>query len=492
MSTPVRETPQLCKVALLVGKDTMIDYALPAGVALIAVIEDLIPRIDEILRKRGLPALDDAVTYQLCRADATPLDLQRCLDDLHVYDGDRLWLLPTEATERYPEVIEEVSTAVARYGADHFKRVDPGTARRVVGGLCVALVAYGELLLTALWWQRHGWTPAIVSWGLTLLLLWSARTAARARDAQRRGAASVFAWAALVAAVPAAAMSVPGSPGGWHVVAASCVALAGVAALASVTGRYTTMLAASMVIGLSIIAVAAIRASDWQVTTARLAVAFLSADLVLVTYAASLAVMSSGVPGPWFPSVTNRGMFGTAAGAPANSVSPVESSTIPTPEQIAAWARRGNQTITGLLIGAATVLAVAAPCAVTPHTGGGWRYLAFTLAICAIIVLRSRAFVDRWCSVALAIGATAALAAVVGRYAEPTSVATTLWCVAAVLGLIAVGLFVAFVVPKARINAPIRRAVEVSEYVLILPVFFWAFWLLGLLGLLRNLAHGVG
>ena len=49
----------MCKIALLVGEDTLIDYALPAGVALIAVIEDLIPRVNGILRKRGAATLDD-------------------------------------------------------------------------------------------------------------------------------------------------------------------------------------------------------------------------------------------------------------------------------------------------------------------------------------------------------------------------------------------------------------------------------------------------
>ena len=56
MATDVQQVrssaPRLCRVALLVGEDTLIDYALPAGVALIAVIEDLIPtwgvRVSEV------------------------------------------------------------------------------------------------------------------------------------------------------------------------------------------------------------------------------------------------------------------------------------------------------------------------------------------------------------------------------------------------------------------------------------------------------------
>ena len=53
---------QLCRVALLVGEDTEIDYTLPAGVPLIAVTEDLIPRINEQLRRRGRVLLDTSRT----------------------------------------------------------------------------------------------------------------------------------------------------------------------------------------------------------------------------------------------------------------------------------------------------------------------------------------------------------------------------------------------------------------------------------------------
>jgi type VII secretion integral membrane protein EccD len=492
-AVPTTEAPRLCKIALLVGEDTLIDYALPAGVASIAVIEDLIPRVNGILRKRGAATLDETVVYHLCRADATRLDPQRSLDDSRVYDGDLLWLLPAEACERFAPVVEEVSTALARSAGQQFGRVGLVTTRRVAGGLCIALVGWSELMLAQLWWQRNGWVPAAVSWALAVVLLVSAWLAARARDEQRRQSADAFVWAALVAAGAAAVMSVPGPPCGWHVVAAIATVLAGVAAWVMLTGRYVAVLAGMTVTGLSAGTVSAIHASGWQVSPAHLAVVFLVAALVLVTFAASLGVVGSGVPGPWFPSVTNRGLFETAADAPRNTVSPVEPSGAPTVEQVAAWARRGNTIVTGLLAGAAAVLVVAARYAVMPQTGGGWRYLVFTLAICAIFLLRARAFVDRYQSVILAVAAVAAVSMVIGRYASaptPASTAVTLWCVAATLGLAVMGWLAALVIPKARINAPVNRAVEVSEYVLLIFVVPWAIWLLGLLSVVRNAVHG--
>jgi hypothetical protein len=49
---------------------------------------------------------------------------------------------------------------------------------------------------------------------------------------------------------------------------------------------------------------------------------------------------------------------------------------------------------------------------------------------------------------------------------------------------------VALVIPKARINAPVNRAVEVSEYVLLILIVPWSIWLLNLLSVVRNAVHG--
>jgi hypothetical protein len=65
----------------------------------------------------------------------------------------------------------------------------------------------------------------------------------------------------------------------------------------------------------------------------------------------------------------------------------------------------------------------------------------------------------------------------------------TLVCVAATLGVAAVGLLGALVVPTAKISAPVRRVVEVSEYVLLALVVPWALWLLGAFSLMRNMVH---
>lgn len=489
----IADAPRLCKVSLLVGDETLIDYVLPAGVAVIAVIEDLAERVNVILRKRGAPELDDKLTYRLCRPDATPLDVQRSLDDSGIVDGEILWLLPADATERFAPVVEEVSTALARSARQQFPRVDVTTSRRVAGGLAVGLVAWSEVMLAQLWWQIHGWVPAVVSGVLTVVLLVAARGLGRARDEQRRSTAIVLVWAALIAAASAAAMAVPGPPSGWHLVAAIATALAGLAAVAMLTGRYVGVLAAFTVIGVCGAAVATVRASGWHIAPAHVAVVFLLICLLLVTFAPSIGVIVAGVPGPWFPSITNRGIFETPAGGQRNTVAPVARTDTGTVEQITEWARRGTAIVTGLLAGAAVVLIAACRYGVQPQTAGGWRFLVFTLSICVIFLLRSRSFVDRYQSVTLAVSALAGIAMVLGRYASapiPASVPVTLICVSCALALGIAGLLTALVIPKARINAPVNRAVEVSEYVLLILVVPWAIWLLNLLLVVRNAVHG--
>jgi hypothetical protein len=130
---------------------------------------------------------------------------------------------------------------------------------------------------------------------------------------------------------------------------------------------------------------------------------------------------------------------------------------------------------------------------VIPGQPGAWKYLAFTLGICAILLLRGRSFVDRWQSVTLAVASTAAVAVVIGRYAAastPPSVTVTLICAAATLVLVVVGLTGALVIATAKISAPVRKAVEVSEWVLLIFVLPWAVWLLGLLSWARHMVGG--
>lgn len=498
-------TPALCRVALLVGEDFEIDYSLPAGVALIAVTEDLVARVNEVLRERGRTLLDPEQSYRLCRADAQPLDPQKTLDECGVLDGEQLWLLPAASAETYEPVTEMVSTAIARAANQLLATVTPDMGRKVANWLTAGIVAWACLILVN-WWLsiggtdgHFGWIGAASTWALLVAVLAASRGLCKAQGdtaagRERRAAGHALSWIALIPAAAAAAMTLPGVPGLWHLAAALVAVIVGVIVLATVWGRHIVAIAAILTVSVFAFATAVVAASTWEVRPERVAIVAMIGVIVAITWATTTATAASGVPTPLFPSVTNRGVFERLPGQPADTVSPVGPTGVATAEQVRAWVTRGNNTMTGMMIGLAVVTLVAARYAVVPEQPGGWRYTAFVGAICVILVLRARSFVDRYQSVTLMVAGVGAAAVAIGRYAagDATSLTVALACVGITLGIAVMGLVTALVVPYREYTAPMRRFVEIIEYILLLALLPWALWLLNLYPVIRNaVRHGI-
>lgn len=496
-STPAQTEPAippLCRVALFVGENTEIDYTVPAQVPLIAVIEDLLSRVNTVLEQRGRAPLDSERSYQLCWPDGRPLDPQKTLAEHAVFDGDELWLLPIEQGEHFEPVIENVSTAIATAARRELAIVTPTVARAVACWLTAFIVAWSELIV-ARWWllsggtdTAWGWLPAAGSWALAAALALTARGLSRAQHELRRQACDAVAWTATIAVGAAAAMSVLGTPGWWHIGVAIAAVMTWAALVTAITGRHvmaTTALLTSGVFGLS---AAIVAASGWDVRPERVAVVALAVVVVAVTWSTNMGVAASGVPAPLFPSATNRGFFERSAGLPADTVAPVGPTGVVSGEQIVHWARRGNDVMSGLLLGLAAVTVVACRYGVVPGQPGAWRYTAFVVAVCAVLALRARSYVDRTQSVTLVCTAVAGLAMVVGRYATAadSGLATALVCagITAVLAVVVLG--GALVVPTHEFSTPVRKFVEISEYLLLLVMGPWLVWLLALFPLIRN------
>lgn len=505
MSPAERTAPALCRVALLVGEDFEIDYSLPAGVALIAVTEDLVARVNEVLAERGRTQLDSEQSYRLCRADAQPLDPQKTLDECGVLDGEQLWLLPAASAETYEPVTEMVSTAIARASKELLATLTPDMGRKVVSWLTAGIVGWACLILVNWWWSvggtdgHFGWAGAAATWALLVALLATSRGLCKASEdnaagRERRAAGHALSWIALIPATAAMAMSVPGTPGLWNVAAALVALIVGVIVLATVWGRHVVVVAALLTVSVFALLAAVVAASAWEVRPERVAVIALVGVIIAVTYANSTATAASGVPTPLFPSVTNRGVFERLPGQPDDTVSPVGPTGVATAEQVRAWVLRGNHTMTGMMIGLAVVTITAARYAVVPDQDFGWRYTAFVGAVCVILVLRSRTFVDRYQSVALMIAGVGGAAVAIGRYAasDSTSLTVALVCVGVTLGIAILGLITALVVPFREYTAPMRRFVEIIEYVLLLALLPWALWLLNIYPVVRNaVRHGI-
>ena len=505
MSPAESTTPALCRVALLVGEDFEIDYSLPAGVALIAVTEDLTARVNEVLRERGRTLLDADQSYRLCRADAQPLDPQKTLDECGVLDGEQLWLLPAESAETYEPVTEMVSTAIARAANQMLATVTPEMGRKVANWLTAGVVAWACLILVN-WWLsiggtdgHFGWIGAASSWALLVAVLAASRGLCRAEGdtaagRERRAAGHALSWIALIPAAAATAMSIPGTPGLWHCAAALLAVIVGVIVLATVWGRHIVAIAALLTVSVFAFVTAVLSASTWEVRPERVAIIAMIGVVILVYWAKETAVAASGVPTPMFSSVTNRGVFERLPGQPVDTVSPVGPTGVATNEDIRKWLLRGNNTMTGLMIGLAVVTLVAARYAVVPSQPGGWRYTAFVGAVSLILVLVARSFVDRYQSVTLMVAGVGAAAVAIGRYAasDSTSLTVALACVGVTLGIAVMGLVMALVVPFREYTAPIRRFVEILQYALLLALLPWALWLLNLYPVIRNsIRHGI-
>jgi type VII secretion integral membrane protein EccD len=230
----------------------------------------------------------------------------------------------------------------------------------------------------------------------------------------------------------------------------------------------------------------------WDVPGPRIAVAVLVAVLVAVSAAPTISLRMANVPRQTFGSITGRDIFARAPGQPEDTVSPVEggppSDVTLSGEQVAAAARKSNTVLTGVLLGVAALAVPASWFAVTPGGEREWAQLVVLGAVAAILILRARAFRDRRHAIILvgiAVSGLIGAAAKYGLHAAPTDTSTTLIAAGVALGIAALGLVAATVVPPRVFSPPMRKIVEYTEYILLALVIPFAAWALGILQYIR-------
>lgn len=462
-------------IGLMVGADTLKDFSIVSNFRVVDILGDLVRKLRE---DRLLP--EGPTAYALVDMDGSPLNPLLSLDDQGVTNGTMLALMPEETVQRFLGVCEDIHVAIATASEANRKRADVTTWRALANGLAITASAVVALLLIFLWWRTHGWIPAATGWGLAVAAAWLAK---------RTRWVDILGFSALVVAAAAAGMSVPTPLGTYHLVAVGGVVLIGVAIMTAVTGRYVTACCALLVAGGAGSVAAEIIASGWRVTPERIGLTYLFMSLILVTGAPSIGLRGSGVPGPWFPSIVNRGLYEPVD---KDTIMPIRQSPLPTIEDVVAWQRRATQITTGLLVGVAVVMPVAAWFTCAPYTAGGWAWTAFALGVCWAVGLRARVFADRIPAIIPVVAGTVTAMAVIGRYAVASGPATipTLVCVGLMLTLAALVCLLVVGLSRVKVSAPINKAIELSEYVpfLILAGPWWL-WLSGLLLVLRNIAH---
>lgn len=480
--------PARCAVAVIYGEH-LVSQVYPASVPVEVFIDDIVELLDEDLRRRGGPALDPGLAYELHRANGTRLDISRNLDELGVEDGATLVLVPAEPGDSFVPQYESLSTGLARVGKRLFTPVTAQTAQRTA----LAIIAIAALVSTALTVHTRLLTD---SWGTSLAALVPGALLAVGGVWARKwwpGQPELWGllgWSAVVPLSVGLAAVAPGQVGAAHLFIAALAMGVMAAGLSAVAHRYVTV--SATVVTLCAVAVLVSASRMWHpVGAQRLGMATLIGLLVLITAAPTLALRAARIRPPHFGSITGRELFRRGDGMPVDAVIPVDehAEEEPSPDRtapgtvIAEAARTANGVLTGICVAAAIVLPVAVWATLTPGRARGIPAAILAGLFVLIFISRGRAFTDRNQATALVGGAAAGFCSGAVRYvlsAPADPVVPLLWG-SLVLSLFAgLGLAAALFIPAARFTPLVRMAAEWLELAAIVVALPLAAWLGGL------------
>ena len=482
--------PSSCRVSLLVGDAHQIDLVLPAAVPLSALTDSTLGAVNRLLRSKGEDELPIG-TYEFARAvGMTRLSDEVSLSAQGVADGDLLAFVPEKTARRYTPLIENVSTALARWAHAHFPPVSTHDAVVVAGALTAAALIGAALLVWRLRWAAEPFwlSPAIFAATAGVLL-------ATAMLSARAGASRVIvdgaAWAALVGIVLAGATAPYGNqPSAPHAFLAAVVATVGVLLFARMTERHWTAAAAVVTVAAAIIASGVTR-MFFDVPAQRIGIVMLMAVLIASRAATAIGLKMAKVPRQSFESITGRDMFTRAPGQPEDTLTPVESAAHDVTlrgEQVAEVARRSNRVLTGTLFGIAVVQLAASWWAIDPGSGSQWPSITVVVVTALCLILRARGLRHRRHAVTIVSGSALSLMAIPLHYGLSAPASATLAVVvsaAAVLAVAVGGLLAGAVIPSRSFSEPIRQVVEWLEYIGYALIVPFAAWAIGLLQYIR-------
>ncbi|WP_285631788.1 type VII secretion integral membrane protein EccD [Lentzea sp. NBRC 102530] len=440
------------------------DVALPAEVPL----ADLLPAILPLF---GADVVEEGAEHEgwvVQRIGEKPLDEDRTLTELNVFDGESLHLRPRAgqlAAVDYDDLVDGVGEVVR----EHAGRITPERARWMFRA--GAAVSLGIGLLALLQGPMSG-MQAVVASVVALVLLLSATLVAR--GAGRSEPATVLAVAGVCCAA-AAGFSVAQvlDPGANAMVLLSGAAagallalVTGVVAIADAVLLFTGGIVFSAVLG-----VAGLVGALSPLTTSESAAIAVSASVVVAIFVPHLAFRLSGLTLPMLP---------TGANELGEDIEPVSHDLVN---------ERGAVTfsyVTSLYVGLGAAQCVLLPLLVV---GGDTWSIVLALVIALLLLLRSRhpAGLVARCSilapVAVVIAAVVLYVSAVNPAAGRLLVVVPLVTVAALLFL-----FGAERLPGTRLRPYWGRAVEILESLTAMAVLPVLLQVLHVYALMRALA----
>lgn len=480
--------PARCAVALICGEH-LVSQVFPAAVPVEVFIDNVVELVNDELKRRGVPALLPDTSYQLHRANGVRIDITKTLDELGVEDGASLVLASADPGDSFEPHYESLSTGLARIGEKLFEPVSVATATRATLAILAgaAAVLLGLALRSRL--ATDSLLPSAVTGGAGLLVA-AGGTATLRWWPKKHDLIAGFGWLATPLLATGFAMAAPGRLGSAHgfIAALAIAVLAG--GMAAVTRRYLT--GATVVVTLCVLSGTVATARMWQpVPVQWLGMGTLTALLLMLTMAPTIALWVARIRPPHFGSITGRDLFRRSDGLPADAVAPVDVDnttddetkldTTPRGAWIAAAAKRANSVLTGVCVAAGLALPAAVWATVLPARGLATGVLVGLFVI--IFISRGRAFADKHQSVALVLGAAAAVCVGVVKYVvnQPADDGGTLVGAALVLtGFGGAGVLAALLVPITKFTPLVRMAAEWIELLAIVAALPLAAWIGGL------------
>lgn len=464
------------------------DLVLPTEVSVASVIQAMLPVLQERREALGLePAAVEADEHggkalSLIKLDGQPLDREQTLAACGVVTSDLLVLQVTNIEVITAPVVENVSSAVALENQSKHKAVEPEDARRFAAvTLLVGAGAIGGLLVRA--WQLQlasggpYFVPGAVAAGLAALLLISGILMSL------RGPGTVS-TATVLAAFPLIAVAgftlVPGPASAAHVWLSAASVF--VFALAQWwLGAIPRGVALTLVISSAGIGVLAFVRLIWHVPTEYLAVATLAISTWLLHKAKDTAWMLAPLPLPDFPTATGQLAWEDAADLAEDALVAAETNGTPTREQIVDGAAAANTNLVALVTSYVSFIVASAITLADPHAGRWWVQLTLIGVVTGAMVLGGRMFTGRVQSMLVVAGALTTVAGVGIRYAiESPHSWMSLAIAGGIFGLGVLGLVLVAVVPNKKFSAPVKRVVEMIEYLLLAAILPLSAWLLDL------------
>jgi type VII secretion integral membrane protein EccD len=441
----------VCRLSIRHGPDT-VDLALPRDTP----VGVLLPSIVDLVH-RGTVTADEGRQWYLSRVGQERLDEATSLYDNAIRDGELLLLTTAAApapqwsqSDAWHTLIETADTCRA-----------PARFTAMAACLCTTVLGAAALL-------------------------WSGVVTQGAADVITGG---VIAGAAAAGAVvmrrahPDPILCVP-----LCVVAVVFAAVAGFLAVPDGPSTANALLSAAAACSTSILlfritgcgAICLIALATFAALTSAASACGVAWTLPVSTTGAALSVLALGALGA--AARLSIAVAGLARAIPGSGPRAEDDPTVETRRAVIA-----HNSLTGLVIGAASAAALGALLVVSSrvHEGLHWLTCAFFAGVVGqVLLLRTRTYIDMRRRVALVIGGTVAIAAGSGLVVISAPEHANWVCLLA----IAVGLSTPGTAFGATVGPLACRAVEVLEYLALAAVAPLACWVSGLYGLVRGLS----